>query len=75
MVSGFVKMNNDLFSLSYVLVSTFIFSVVTYYIIERPGLALFKYKFKTYRVVNNIYLPPEKRRAAVLIRKFFRGRY
>ncbi|MDB5286047.1 MAG: Acyltransferase family protein [Mucilaginibacter sp.] len=75
MVSGFVKMNNDLFSLSYVLVSTFIFSVVTYYVIERPGLALFKYKFKTYRVVNNIYLPPEKRRATVLIRKFFRGRY
>jgi peptidoglycan/LPS O-acetylase OafA/YrhL len=74
-VSKFLKINNDLFSLSYVLVSTFIFSVVTYYVIERPGLALFKYKFKTYRVVNNIYLPPEKRRAAVLIRKLFRGRY
>jgi peptidoglycan/LPS O-acetylase OafA/YrhL len=73
-VSELVKINNDLFSLFYVLVSTFIFSAVTYYVIERPGLALFKYRFKTYRV-NNIYLPPEKRRAPILIRKFFRGRY
>jgi peptidoglycan/LPS O-acetylase OafA/YrhL len=55
-----VKINNDLFSLTYVLFSTFMFSVVTYYFIERPGLALFKYRFKTYRVLNNINLSPEK---------------
>lgn len=48
-----VKIKSDLFSLSYILVSTFAFSVVTYYLIEKPGIALFKYRLK-YRVVNNI---------------------
>jgi peptidoglycan/LPS O-acetylase OafA/YrhL len=63
-VLAFVKINNDLFSLSYILVSTFIFSTVTYYVIEKPGIALYKYRLK-YRAVNNKNLPQEKNGAPV----------
>ncbi|MDB4921447.1 acyltransferase [Mucilaginibacter sp.] len=63
-VLAFVKINNDLFSLSYILVSTFIFSTVTYYVIEKPGIALYKYRLK-YKAVNNKNLPHEKNGAPV----------
>lgn len=46
-VAELLKINSDLFSLFYVLVTTFIFSTMTYYFIEKPGIALFKYRFVT----------------------------
>jgi peptidoglycan/LPS O-acetylase OafA/YrhL len=46
-VSELLKINSELFSLTYVLVTTFIFSTMTYYFIEKPGIALFKYRFVT----------------------------
>jgi peptidoglycan/LPS O-acetylase OafA/YrhL len=59
-VSALAKINNDFFSLSYVLFSTFIFSAVTYYVIEKPGIALFRYRLK-YKVVDNIKLAFRKK--------------
>lgn len=53
MVFELLKIDSDLFSLSYVLVSTFMFSTMTYYVIEKPGIALFRIKLK-YKMANNI---------------------
>jgi peptidoglycan/LPS O-acetylase OafA/YrhL len=58
-VPAALKINSDLFSLAYILLSTFAFSVVTYYLIEKPGIALFKYRFK-YKVANS-YPPPSQK--------------
>ncbi len=51
-VFALFKIKSDLFSLAYILVTTFAFSVVTYYLIEKPGIALFKNRLK-YKVASN----------------------
>lgn len=62
-VSAFVKINNDFFSLTYVLVATFAFSITTYYVIEKPGIALFRYKLK-YKTANSFKQVFRKKEAA-----------
>jgi peptidoglycan/LPS O-acetylase OafA/YrhL len=44
-VSNMVGIDNNIFSFSYVLIGTLVLSVITYYTIEKPGMAFLKRKF------------------------------
>ncbi|WPU95873.1 acyltransferase [Mucilaginibacter sabulilitoris] len=61
-VAALLKIDSRLFSLSYVLIATFVFSTITYYCIEKPGIALFKPKPK-HKTATNIDLLSEQNKA------------
>lgn len=49
-LSAFVGVNNNALSFFYVLTGTFVFSIITYYMVEKPGMTFFK---KNHATINN----------------------